>query len=69
DVNSRVYLQEMVVAYEDKVDFIQELEIVLDIDAAVTTTKFLNENLWKDDKRLRKLHNTKMDSMTTHIFR
>ncbi|GJW72984.1 hypothetical protein Tco_0132354 [Tanacetum coccineum] len=32
------------------------------IDAAVTTTKFSNENLWKDDKRLQKLRNMEMDA-------
>ncbi|GJR32973.1 hypothetical protein Tco_1109205 [Tanacetum coccineum] len=50
-------LQEMVSAYDDKVDFIRELEAVPGIDAAVKTAEFLNENLWKDDKRLRKLRN------------
>nr|GEW87587.1 hypothetical protein [Tanacetum cinerariifolium] len=34
----------------------------LGIDATVTTAKFLNENLWKDDKRLRKLRNMEMDA-------
>ncbi|GJW51270.1 hypothetical protein Tco_0092621 [Tanacetum coccineum] len=55
-------LQEMVVAYDDKVDFIRELEAVSGIHAAVTTFEFLNENLWKDDKRLRKLRNMEIDA-------
>ncbi|GJS47764.1 hypothetical protein Tco_0597885 [Tanacetum coccineum] len=38
-------LQEMVAAYDDKVDFIRELEAVPGVDAAAKTVKFLNENL------------------------
>ncbi|GKD15490.1 hypothetical protein Tco_1199897 [Tanacetum coccineum] len=58
DVVAKVWsVAEIVVAYDDKVDFIRELEAVPGIDAAVKTVEFLNENLWKDDKRLRKLRN------------
>ncbi|GJV28188.1 hypothetical protein Tco_1384636 [Tanacetum coccineum] len=38
-------LQEMVVAYDDKVDFIQELEAVPGVDATGKTDEFLKENL------------------------
>ncbi|GJV42896.1 hypothetical protein Tco_1427432 [Tanacetum coccineum] len=38
-------LQETVVAYDDKVNFIQELEAVPGIDVTVKTAEFLNENL------------------------
>ncbi|GJV08699.1 hypothetical protein Tco_1346355 [Tanacetum coccineum] len=55
-------LQEMVVAYDDKVDFIRELEAMPSIDAVVKTAEFLNENLRKDDKRLRKLRNMEIDA-------
>ncbi|GJV44677.1 acyl-coenzyme A oxidase 3, peroxisomal-like protein [Tanacetum coccineum] len=55
-------LQEMVNLYDEKVDFIWELEAVPGADATVKTIEFLNENLWKDEKRLRKLRNMEMDS-------
>ncbi|GJR18992.1 hypothetical protein Tco_0967519 [Tanacetum coccineum] len=52
DVVAKVWsVAEIVVAYDDKVDFIRELEVVPGIDAAVKTVEFLNENLWKDDKK------------------
>ncbi|GKA58275.1 hypothetical protein Tco_0757463 [Tanacetum coccineum] len=57
-----VLLQEMIAAYDDKMDFIQELEAVPGVSARVKTAKFLNETLWKDDKRLRKLRNMEMDA-------
>ncbi|GKA92199.1 hypothetical protein Tco_0814124 [Tanacetum coccineum] len=42
--------------------FIRELEVVSGIAAAVKTAEFLNENLWKDDKRIRKLRNMNIDA-------
>ncbi|GKA69237.1 hypothetical protein Tco_0775301 [Tanacetum coccineum] len=57
-----VLLREMIVAYDDKLDFIQELEAMLGVIAAVKTAEFLNETLWKDDMRLRKLQNMEMDA-------
>nr|GEZ25322.1 hypothetical protein [Tanacetum cinerariifolium] len=53
---------EIVNAYDKKVDFIWELEAMLGVDAAVKIIKFLNENLWKDEKRLRKLRNMEIDT-------
>ncbi|GJV88532.1 hypothetical protein Tco_1532470 [Tanacetum coccineum] len=55
-------LQEMINAYDKKVEFIRELEAVPGITAAVKTGEFLNENLWKDDKRIRKLHNMNINA-------
>ncbi|GKE51283.1 hypothetical protein Tco_1486439, partial [Tanacetum coccineum] len=55
-------LQEMESAYDEKVNFIRELEAVSGVDAAAKTADFLNENLWKDDKWVRKLRNMEMDS-------
>nr|GEZ96810.1 hypothetical protein [Tanacetum cinerariifolium] len=55
-------LQEMINAYEKKVEFIRELETVPGIATVVKTGKFLNENLWKDDKRIRKLRNMNIDA-------
>ncbi|GJU84102.1 hypothetical protein Tco_1291648 [Tanacetum coccineum] len=55
-------LQEMVATYDNKVDFIRELEVVPGVDAVAKTVEFLNENLWKDDKKLRKLHNMEIDA-------
>ncbi|GJY05521.1 hypothetical protein Tco_0371461 [Tanacetum coccineum] len=49
----------MVVAYNERVDFIRELEAVSGVATAVKTTEFLNDAMWKDDRmmqRLRKLH-------------
>ncbi|GJW14103.1 hypothetical protein Tco_0018236 [Tanacetum coccineum] len=40
-----VLLQEMVVAYDDRVDFIRELEVVPGIAASVKTDEFLNDAL------------------------
>ncbi|GJY04880.1 hypothetical protein Tco_0370820 [Tanacetum coccineum] len=51
---------EMVVAYDEKVHFIRELEYVPGVIAVVKMTKFLNEKLWKDDRRLQKLRNIEM---------
>ncbi|GKB92567.1 hypothetical protein Tco_0964839 [Tanacetum coccineum] len=50
-----VLLQEMVAAYDDRVDFIRELEAVPGIAVAVNTTEFLNDTLWKDDRRIQSL--------------
>ncbi|GKA87188.1 hypothetical protein Tco_0808899 [Tanacetum coccineum] len=36
---------EMVAAYDDKLDFIRELDVMSGVDAAVKTTEFLNETL------------------------
>ncbi|GJX03435.1 hypothetical protein Tco_0189351 [Tanacetum coccineum] len=57
-----VLLQEMIVAYDDKLDFIQDLEAMSGVIAAVKIAEFLNETLWKDDRRLRKLQNMEMDA-------
>ncbi|GJX44259.1 hypothetical protein Tco_0260935 [Tanacetum coccineum] len=57
-----VLLQEMVAAYDDRVDFIRELEAVPGIAVAVKTTEFLNDALWKDDRRIQRLHKLQMDS-------
>ncbi|GJU18302.1 hypothetical protein Tco_1146268 [Tanacetum coccineum] len=40
-----VLLQEMVAAYDDRVDFVWELEVVPGIAAAVKTAEFLNDAL------------------------
>ncbi|GKG64130.1 hypothetical protein Tco_0649380, partial [Tanacetum coccineum] len=42
----------MLAAYEERVDFIRELETVPDVAAAVKTAEFFNETLWKDDANL-----------------
>ncbi|GJX78231.1 hypothetical protein Tco_0325042 [Tanacetum coccineum] len=55
-------LQEMINAYDKKVEFIQELEAVPGIAVAVKTGEFLNENLWKDNKRIQKLRNMNIDA-------
>ncbi|GKD30079.1 hypothetical protein Tco_1240857 [Tanacetum coccineum] len=57
-------LQEMVNVYDEKVDFIRELEVMAGVDEAAKTLKFLNENLWKDEKRLRMLRNMEADAGT-----
>ncbi|GJV71859.1 hypothetical protein Tco_1491854 [Tanacetum coccineum] len=49
-----VLLQEMVAAYDDRVDFIRELEAVPGIAIAVKTAEFLNDALWKDDRRIQR---------------
>ncbi|GJX48311.1 hypothetical protein Tco_0273501 [Tanacetum coccineum] len=53
--------QDMVMAYDDKVNFIRELEAVPNIDAAVKTAKFLTDNLSTDDKRVRELINIEIE--------
>nr|GEX16926.1 hypothetical protein [Tanacetum cinerariifolium] len=55
-------LWEMINAYDKKVEFIWKLEAVPGIATTVKTAKFLNENLWKDDKRIRKLRNMNIDA-------
>nr|GEW87405.1 hypothetical protein [Tanacetum cinerariifolium] len=47
-----VLLQEMEAAYDERLDFIQELEAVLGATVAVKTTEFLNDALWKDNRRM-----------------
>ncbi|GKA42127.1 hypothetical protein Tco_0734787 [Tanacetum coccineum] len=54
----------MVNVYDEKVDFIRELEDMAGVDEAAKTLKFLNDNLWKDEKRLRKLRNMEADAGT-----
>nr|GEV46530.1 putative reverse transcriptase domain-containing protein [Tanacetum cinerariifolium] len=44
------------------VEFIQDLESVPGVVAAIKTTNFVNENLWKDDMRLQNLRNIEMDA-------
>ncbi|GJT39687.1 hypothetical protein Tco_0939552 [Tanacetum coccineum] len=58
----RNLLQEMINAYDKKVEFIRELEVLSGIATTVKTAEFLNENLWKDDKRIRKLRNMNIDA-------
>ncbi|GJY10572.1 hypothetical protein Tco_0378757 [Tanacetum coccineum] len=57
-----VLLREMEVAYDERMDFIRELEVVSGVNATVKTAEFFNKTLWKDDKRLQKLHNMEMDA-------
>ncbi|GJT65073.1 hypothetical protein Tco_1016553 [Tanacetum coccineum] len=57
-----VLLQEMVAAYDDRVYFIRELEAMPGIAAAVKTAKFLNDALWKDDRRIQRLRKLQMDA-------
>ncbi|GJX65224.1 hypothetical protein Tco_0299567 [Tanacetum coccineum] len=57
-----VLLQEMVAAYDDRVDFIRELEAVPSIAAAVKTAEFLNDSLWKDDRRIQRSRKLQMDA-------
>nr|GFD31383.1 hypothetical protein [Tanacetum cinerariifolium] len=45
-------LHEMVAAYDDRVDFIRELEVVSGIAVTVKIAEFLNDALWKDDMRI-----------------
>ncbi|GJX25374.1 hypothetical protein Tco_0231670 [Tanacetum coccineum] len=54
-------LQEMINAYHKKMDSIRELEAVSGIATVVKTAEFLNGNLWKGDKRIRKLCNMNID--------
>ncbi|GJT27946.1 3-oxo-delta(4,5)-steroid 5-beta-reductase-like protein [Tanacetum coccineum] len=56
-----VLLREMEDAYDERMDFIRELEVVPGVIVVVKTTEFLKETLWKDDRRLRKLRNLEMD--------
>ncbi|GJQ97611.1 FAR1-related sequence 5-like protein [Tanacetum coccineum] len=57
-----VLLEEMEVAYNERVDFIKELEAVPGVDAAVKTAEFLNDALWKDERRLQRLRKLRMDA-------
>nr|GEU96221.1 hypothetical protein [Tanacetum cinerariifolium] len=47
-----VLLQEMVAAYDERVDLIWELEAMSGVAVAVKTADFLNDALWKEDRRL-----------------
>nr|GEV76931.1 hypothetical protein [Tanacetum cinerariifolium] len=62
-----VLLQEMVAAYDDRVDFIQELEAVPGIAAAVKTAEFLNDALWKDDRKIQR-YAASLSCMDTMMF-
>ncbi|GJS24643.1 hypothetical protein Tco_0453275 [Tanacetum coccineum] len=42
--------------------FNHKLEAISNVSAAAKTFEFLNETLWKDDKRLRKLRNMEMNA-------
>ncbi|GJV51778.1 hypothetical protein Tco_1447519 [Tanacetum coccineum] len=57
-----VLLQEMEVAYDERLDFIRELEAVPFVAAAVKTAEFLNNALWKDDRRMQRLRKLRMDA-------
>ncbi|GJW14760.1 hypothetical protein Tco_0018893 [Tanacetum coccineum] len=57
-----VLLQEMEAAYDEREDFIKELEDVPGVDVAIKTAKFLNDALWKDERRLQRLHKLWMDA-------
>ncbi|GJX48082.1 hypothetical protein Tco_0273272 [Tanacetum coccineum] len=57
-----VLLQEMVATYDERVDFIQELEVVPGVVAMVKTAEFLNDTLWKDDRRMQRLRKLQMDA-------
>ncbi|GJX33437.1 hypothetical protein Tco_0243292 [Tanacetum coccineum] len=57
-----VLLEEMEAAYKERVDFIKELKAVPDVDAAVKTAEFLNNVLWKDERRLQRLCKLRMDA-------
>ncbi|GJU16259.1 hypothetical protein Tco_1144225, partial [Tanacetum coccineum] len=56
-----MFLQEMEVAYNKRTDFIKELEAVSGVNAAVKTAEFLNDALWKDERRLQTLDKLRMD--------
>ncbi|GKB27871.1 hypothetical protein Tco_0867272 [Tanacetum coccineum] len=47
-----VLLQEMEATYNERADFIKELEAVPGVNAAVKIAEFLNDALWKDERRL-----------------
>nr|GEX58052.1 RNA-directed DNA polymerase, eukaryota, reverse transcriptase zinc-binding domain protein [Tanacetum cinerariifolium] len=55
-------LEEMEAAYKERVDFIKELKAVSGVDAAVKTSEFLNDVLWKDERRLQRLSKLRMDA-------
>ncbi|GJX30770.1 hypothetical protein Tco_0240625 [Tanacetum coccineum] len=55
-----VLYQEMEIVCGEKLAFIRELEGVPSVAVAAKTAEFLNDKLWKDDKILTKLHNTKI---------
>ncbi|GJR23426.1 hypothetical protein Tco_0971953 [Tanacetum coccineum] len=57
-----VFLQEMEAAYNERVDFIKELEAVSGVDATVKTTEFLIDAMWKDERRLQRLRKLQMDA-------
>ncbi|GJT13815.1 hypothetical protein Tco_0860857 [Tanacetum coccineum] len=57
-----VLLEEMEAAYKERVDFIKELEVVPGVDAAVKTAEFLNDVLWKDERRMQRLCKLRMDA-------
>ncbi|GJY71240.1 hypothetical protein Tco_0474943 [Tanacetum coccineum] len=57
-----VLLREMEARYNERVDFIKELEAVPGVDAAFKTTEFLNDALWKDERRLQRLRKLQMDA-------
>ncbi|GKG18541.1 hypothetical protein Tco_0372839 [Tanacetum coccineum] len=57
-----VLLQEMEAAYDERADFIKELEVVPGVDAVIKTTEFLNDTLWKDERRLQRLRKLRMDT-------
>nr|GEW91658.1 hypothetical protein [Tanacetum cinerariifolium] len=55
-------LHEMVAAYDDRVDFIRELEVVSGIAVTVKIAEFLNDALWKDDMRIHRLRKLQIDA-------
>ncbi|GJS09089.1 hypothetical protein Tco_0365885 [Tanacetum coccineum] len=57
-----VLLQEMEATYNERANFIKELEAVPGVNAAVKTTEFLNDALWKDERRLQRLRKLRMDA-------
>ncbi|GJX35757.1 hypothetical protein Tco_0247314 [Tanacetum coccineum] len=57
-----VLLQEMEAAYNERLDFIRELEPVPGVVAAVKTAEFLNNALWKDERRMQRLWNLRIDT-------
>nr|GEV86075.1 endoglucanase 25-like [Tanacetum cinerariifolium] len=57
-----VLLQEMESAYDERANFIKELKVVPGVDAAVKTAEFLNDALWKDERRLQRLCKLRMDA-------
>ncbi|GJZ57460.1 hypothetical protein Tco_0612954 [Tanacetum coccineum] len=57
-----VLLEEMEAAYNERAYFIKELEVVSGVDAVVKTAEFLNDALWKDERRLQRLRKLRMDA-------